>query len=74
MAKHNSYAILEDKIFNKKKINEGSEAYQYNLLQTYANILKETNPDTTVNLMTEMDGGVRKFKRMCICFDACRRG
>lgn len=57
-----------------KKLHECSKAYQYNLLQTYANVLKETNPGTTVNLMTEIDGDIRKFKGIYICFDACRRG
>lgn len=56
------------------KLNEGSEAQQCNLLMTYANVLQETNPNTIVDLKTEMEGDVQKFKRMYVCFDALKRG
>lgn len=37
------------------KLNEGSEAQQYNLLMTYANVLQETNPNITGS--KDRDGG-----------------
>ncbi|KAK9921385.1 hypothetical protein M0R45_029896 [Rubus argutus] len=56
------------------ELNEGSEADQYNMLESYAVMLRETNPNSTVKMMTEMEGEVRKFKRFYVCLDACKRG
>ena len=55
-------------------MNSGSEDQQYNLLESYAEVLKKTNPGSTVKMMTEMVGEVRKFKRFNVCFDACKKG
>lgn len=55
-------------------MNSGSEDQQYNLLESYAEVLKETNPGSTVKMMTEMVGEVRKFKKFYMCFDACKKG
>ncbi|KAK9932342.1 hypothetical protein M0R45_019583 [Rubus argutus] len=55
-------------------MNSGSEDQQYNLLESYAEVLKKTNPGSTVKMMTEMVGEVRKFKRFYVCFDACKKG
>ncbi|KAK9951593.1 hypothetical protein M0R45_007031 [Rubus argutus] len=55
-------------------MNSGKEAEQYNLLETYVQVLRDTNPESTVELTTEMDADVRKFKRFYVCLDACKRG
>ncbi|KAK9929240.1 hypothetical protein M0R45_026346 [Rubus argutus] len=55
-------------------MNSRSEAEQYNLLETYAAVLRKTNPNSTVKMMTEMEGEVRKFKRFYVCFDAVNKG
>ncbi|KAK9943065.1 hypothetical protein M0R45_008687 [Rubus argutus] len=55
-------------------MNSGNEANQYNLLETYVEVLTETNPGSTVKLVTEMEGTVRKFKRFYVCLDACKKG
>ncbi|XP_024178075.1 uncharacterized protein LOC112183998 [Rosa chinensis] len=55
-------------------MNSGNEADQYNLLETSVEVLRQSNPGSTIELVTDMDGGVRKFKRFYVCFDACKRG
>lgn len=55
-------------------MNSGNEADQYNMLETYVQVLRDTNPGSTIELMTEMDADVRKFKRFYGCLDACKRG
>lgn len=57
-----------------KKANKGSWVEQYNKLGQYVEVLKETNPSSTVVLKTQMRGHVCKFQRIYICFYACKKG
>lgn len=54
-------------------MNPGSEAEQCNLLETSVIVLRKTNPGTTVKMMTEMEGEVKKFKRFYVCFDTVKK-
>jgi hypothetical protein len=55
-------------------LNEGQYRDQYKKLESYAAELKRCNPGTTVFINSEMEGEVRKFKRMYICWEATKRG
>ncbi|KAL6129303.1 hypothetical protein ACLB2K_072655 [Fragaria x ananassa] len=57
-----------------RKIIEGHYIEQYNKLAAYRKELLRSNPGSTVEIMTELDGPVRRFKRMYICFQACKEG
>ncbi|KAL6129322.1 hypothetical protein ACLB2K_072673 [Fragaria x ananassa] len=57
-----------------RKIIEGHYIEQYNKLAAYRKELLRSNPRSTVEIMTEMNGPVRSFKRMYICFQACKEG
>lgn len=56
------------------KMAEGTVEDQYNLLETYAAVLKKTNPDTSVWIDVDIEGEIRRFKRMYICFGALKKG
>ncbi|KAL6199805.1 hypothetical protein ACLB2K_029587 [Fragaria x ananassa] len=56
------------------KMIEGHYIEQYNKLAAYRKELLRSNPGSIVEIMTEMDGPVRRFKRMYICFQACKEG
>ncbi|KAL6138321.1 hypothetical protein ACLB2K_063604 [Fragaria x ananassa] len=43
-------------------------------MDAYRKELLRSNLGSTVEIMTEMDGPVRRFKRMYICFQACKEG
>lgn len=47
---------------------------QYNKLESYAAEIRRSNPGSSVFIHSEMDGDVRKFKRIYICWDACKKG
>ncbi|XP_050125635.1 uncharacterized protein LOC126602828 [Malus sylvestris] len=57
-----------------EKLNRGTWVEQYNKLEQYAAILKQTNPGSIVFIKTQMRGDIRIFQRMYICFDACKIG
>ncbi|TQD99513.1 hypothetical protein C1H46_014849 [Malus baccata] len=57
-----------------EKLNRGTWVEQYNKLEQYAAILKQTNPGSTVFIKTQMRGDIRIFQRMYICFHACKIG
>ncbi|KAI9180982.1 hypothetical protein LWI28_009981 [Acer negundo] len=57
------------------EIIEGSLSTQYSKLWDYAEELKKTNPRSTVVIDTElMPDDKTKFKRIYICFNACKQG
>ncbi|KAL6218115.1 hypothetical protein ACLB2K_011332 [Fragaria x ananassa] len=56
------------------KMIEGPYIEQYNKLAAYRKELLRSNPRSTVEIMTEMDGLVRRFKMMYIFFQACKEG
>ncbi|KAL6228069.1 hypothetical protein ACLB2K_002023 [Fragaria x ananassa] len=57
-----------------RKMIEGHYIEQYNKLAAYRKELLRSNPGSTMEIMTEMDGPVRRFKKMYICFQACKEG
>ncbi|KAL6201482.1 hypothetical protein ACLB2K_025196 [Fragaria x ananassa] len=57
-----------------RKMIEGHYIEQYNKLAAYKKELLRSNHESTVEIMTEMDGLVRRFKRMYIRFQACKEG
>ncbi|KAL6176692.1 hypothetical protein ACLB2K_053325 [Fragaria x ananassa] len=50
-----------------------ASADQYNMLASYKNELLRSNPGSTVEIKTEMVGDVRRFHRLYICLEACKR-
>ncbi|PRQ43114.1 putative transposase, MuDR, plant, MULE transposase domain-containing protein [Rosa chinensis] len=57
------------------RIAEGTVEDQYNLLESYAAVLKKTNPNTSVWIERDVKGeNVRRFKRIYICFGAMKKG
>ncbi|KAK3224560.1 hypothetical protein Dsin_011585 [Dipteronia sinensis] len=57
------------------EIIEGSLSTQYAKLWDYAEELKKTNPGSTVVIDTELGPDDKnKFKRIYICFNACKQG
>ncbi|XP_019184504.1 PREDICTED: uncharacterized protein LOC109179472 [Ipomoea nil] len=60
-----------------KLLVTGSQNHQYNLLLDYCEELKKTNPGTSVKLILDntysMEGRSR-FKRLYICYGACKEG
>ncbi|KAK3188373.1 hypothetical protein Dsin_027934 [Dipteronia sinensis] len=57
------------------EIIEGSLSTQYAKLWDYAEELKKTNPGSTVVIDTELGPDDKnKFKRIYICFNACKKG
>ncbi|KAK9921892.1 hypothetical protein M0R45_030385 [Rubus argutus] len=57
-----------------KRINEGHYLQQYNKLAAYRKELLRSNPGSTIEIKTEMDGDVRRFHRMYVCLAACKDG
>ncbi|XP_024198879.2 uncharacterized protein LOC112202183 [Rosa chinensis] len=57
-----------------KRMNEGHYLQQYNKLASYRKELLRSNPGSTVEIKTQMDGVVRRFHRMYICLAACKEG
>ncbi|XP_062010891.1 uncharacterized protein LOC133727313 [Rosa rugosa] len=57
-----------------KRMNEGHYIDQYNMLAAYRKELLRSNPGSTIDIKTQMDGPVRRFHRMYICFAACKEG
>ncbi|XP_062026503.1 uncharacterized protein LOC133742835 [Rosa rugosa] len=57
-----------------KRMNEGHYIDQYNNLAAYMKELLRSNPGSTVEIKTCMDGDIRRFQRMYICFAACKNG
>ncbi|XP_062001875.1 uncharacterized protein LOC133719723 [Rosa rugosa] len=57
-----------------KRMNEGHYLQQYNKLALYKKELLRSNPGSTVEIKTQMDGEVRRFHRMYICLAACKEG
>ncbi|XP_061993276.1 uncharacterized protein LOC133711125 [Rosa rugosa] len=57
-----------------KRMNEGHYIDQYNSLAAYRKKLLRSNPGSTVEIKTCMDGDIRRFQRMYICFAACKNG
>ncbi|KAL6193540.1 hypothetical protein ACLB2K_034624 [Fragaria x ananassa] len=57
-----------------RKMIEGYYIEQYNKLAAYRKELLRSNPGSTMEIMTEIDGPIRRFKRMYICFQACKEG
>ncbi|KAL6211842.1 hypothetical protein ACLB2K_017065 [Fragaria x ananassa] len=55
-------------------MNEGHYVDQYNKLAAYRKELLRSNPGSTIEIKTRMDGPVRRFHRMYICFKACKDG
>ncbi|CAL9004693.1 unnamed protein product [Prunus brigantina] len=47
---------------------------QFHKLHDYCEELKKANPGSTVVLKTKMDCDQRRFHRLYICLDACKRG
>ncbi|XP_016647160.1 PREDICTED: uncharacterized protein LOC107880369 [Prunus mume] len=47
---------------------------QFHKLHDYCEELKKANPGSTVVLKTKMDGDQKRFHRLYICLDACKRG
>ncbi|XP_062013910.1 uncharacterized protein LOC133730285 [Rosa rugosa] len=57
-----------------KRLKEGHYIDQYNNLVAYRKELLRSNPGLTVEIKTCMDGDIRRFQRMYICFAACKNG
>ncbi|KAK9922553.1 hypothetical protein M0R45_031014 [Rubus argutus] len=57
-----------------KRMNEGHHIEQYNKLAAYRKELLRSNPGSTVEIKTIMDGDIRRFHKMYICFAACKKG
>ncbi|XP_024191833.2 uncharacterized protein LOC112195847 [Rosa chinensis] len=57
-----------------KRMNEGHYLQQYNKLASYRKELLRSNPGSTVEIKTQMDGEVRRFHRMYVCLAACKEG
>ncbi|KAK9911819.1 hypothetical protein M0R45_035707 [Rubus argutus] len=57
-----------------KRMNEGHYIEQYNKLATCRKELLRSNSGSTVEIKTMMDGDIRRFHRMYICFAACEEG
>ncbi|KAL6194495.1 hypothetical protein ACLB2K_035579 [Fragaria x ananassa] len=55
-------------------MNEGHYIDQYNNLASYCKELSRSNSRSTVVIKTQMDGLVRRFHKMYICFAACKEG
>ena len=56
---------------------DASYKVQFGHLAAYADALKRTNPGTTAEINLCKDSlreGKRIFRRMCICFDALKKG
>ncbi|GAV78378.1 hypothetical protein CFOL_v3_21846, partial [Cephalotus follicularis] len=56
---------------------EGNHKEQFAMLRDYGEELLRTNPGSTVRIKTERIGGKDwplLFKRMYVCFDACKKG
>lgn len=63
----------------KRKFREnskGNNEFEYSLLKDYVSELNRTNPGSTVVLDTNPseDGMTERFKRLYVCFEACKRG
>ncbi|XP_061988909.1 uncharacterized protein LOC133707368 [Rosa rugosa] len=57
-----------------KRMNQGHYIEQYNNLAAYRKELLRSNPGSTVEIKTCMDGEIRRFQRIYICFAACKNG
>lgn len=57
-----------------KRMNEGYYIEQYNKLVAYKKKLLRSNRGSTVEIKTIMDGDIRRFQRMYICFALVRKG
>lgn len=55
-------------------MNKGHDIEQYNKLTTYRKELLRSNSSSTMEIKTMMDGDVRRFHRMYICFVAYKEG
>lgn len=55
-------------------MNEGHYIDQYNNLASYRQEILRSNPGSTIEIKTMMDGAIRRFHRMYICFAACKEG
>ena len=53
---------------------KGHYIEQYNKFAAYRKEFLRSNLGSTVEIMTEMDGPVRRFKRIYICFQAFKEG
>ena len=56
------------------ELNAGAYRDQYNKLESYAAEIRRSNPGTSVYIHSEMEGEIRNFKRIYICWDACKKG
>ncbi|XP_024167940.1 uncharacterized protein LOC112174404 isoform X2 [Rosa chinensis] len=56
------------------KLAEGTVEDQYNLLETYADVIKKANDNTSVWIEGDDEGESRRFKRMYICYGALKKG
>lgn len=56
------------------ELNSGAYKEQYNKLESYTAEIRRSNPGSSIFIHSEMDGDVRKFKRIYICWDACKKG
>lgn len=52
----------------------GTTVEQYSRLWEYRGALKESNPGSTVEMMVADNGEQNEFKRLYVCFDACKKG
>ncbi|XP_062015494.1 uncharacterized protein LOC133732053 [Rosa rugosa] len=57
-----------------KRMNESHYIDQYNNLAAYRKKLLRSNLGSTVDIKTCIDGDIRRFHRMYICFAACKNG
>lgn len=57
-----------------RKLADGTIEDQYNLLETYATVIKKANDNTSVWIEGDMEGESRRFKRMYICYGALKKG
>ncbi|KAI5331139.1 hypothetical protein L3X38_021265 [Prunus dulcis] len=56
------------------KLNKEDFVDQFHKLHDYCEELKKGNPGSTILLKTEMDGKNKRFHRLYICLEACKRG
>lgn len=57
-----------------KRMNEGHYLQQYKKLASYQKELLRSNPGSTVEIKTEIDGEVKRFHRMYVYLGACKEG